>query len=213
MLDRVRAVALLREFQAVAEEVGIAGPVPLAVLANAPDLYLPVHDRDPAVTRASLEAALGHAIEALDRMRVREGAVLRDDFLRRVAHVAALCRDVEARAEAMTDHYRRRLRERLARLVEGVQVDTARIEQEVALLADHSDVTEELTRLACHRAALEGLLVADETVGRRLDFVLQEMAREANTLGAKATEVEVNAAVLALKSEIERMREQAQNIE
>ncbi len=212
-LDRARAVAVLREFQSVAAELGIPGPVPLSVLAGVPELFVTAGDRDPEATRATLRDAVDRALEDLDRMRAREGQHLCDDFAKRLAAVGALVREVAARAEGMAERHRGRFRERLARLLAGVAVDPARFEQEVALAVDHADVSEELTRLACHHEQLARLVGVAEPVGRRMDFLLQEMAREVNTIGAKAGEAEVALAVVELKSELERMREQAQNIE
>jgi uncharacterized protein (TIGR00255 family) len=212
-LDRARALAVLREFQSVADELGLAGPVPISLLASVPDLFVQSSDRDPEATRAVLRAAVDRALEDLDRARLVEGAHLAADLAKRLAAVGVLVADVAARAEGMAGRHRARFRERLTRLLDGAQVDGARLEQELALVVDQADVSEELTRVACHRAQLGRLVEAAEPVGRRLDFLLQEMAREVNTIGAKATEAEVTLAVVELKSEIERMREQAQNIE
>lgn len=212
-LDRARAVAVLRDFQAVADELGIPGPVPLSVLANVPDLFLQGSDRDPERTRAALTAAVERSLDDLDLMRAREGAHLTADVTRRLDVVSGLVRSVAQRADGMVARHRARFRERLERLLDGARLDVTRLEQEVAILADHADVAEELTRLECHREQLARLFASGEPVGRRMDFLLQEMAREVNTIGAKAAEGEVALAIVELKAEIERMREQAQNIE
>ncbi len=212
-VDRARAAAVLRDFQAVAEELGIPGPVPLSVLVTVPDLFVQVHDRDPSATRERLAEGIALALADLDRMRAREGEALAADLRARLEHVGSLLRAVEGRAEAMVTRQRQRFRARLERLMEGFEVDAVRLEQELAIMADHADVSEELTRLECHRAQLERLLSVAEPSGRRMDFLLQEMAREVNTLGSKATDGDVTLAVVELKAELERMREQVQNIE
>lgn len=210
-LDRARAVAILRELQSVAAEVGVEGPVPLSVLAGVPELFVHAGDRDPEASRASLREGVERALDDLDRMRTAEGAHLRLDVIKRVAAVASLVSDLEGRAESMAERHRARSRERLARLLAGTAIDGARLEHELSIALEHGDVTEELTRLAAHVDQLTRLIGSDEPVGRKLDFLLQEVAREVNTVGSKASEAAL--AVVELKTEIERLREQAQNIE
>ncbi len=212
-LDRARAVAAMREFQAVADELGLRDPAPLSLLATVPDLFVQATDRDPERTRAALRDSIDRAIDDLERMRAREGEALAQDLQRRLASCEGFARTVHERAHGVSERLRVRFRERLERLLEGARVDPTRLEQEVAILADHADVAEELTRLECHRVQLARLCGEAEPVGRRIDFLLQEMAREVNTIGSKSSEGEVAIAVIELKAEIERMREQAQNIE
>lgn len=212
-LDQGRALLAMREFQAVADALGHGERAPLSLLATVPDLFVQATDRDPERTRASLRGSLDRALDDLERMRAREGEALAADLRRRLESVEGFARAVHDRAHGMTGRLRARFRERLERLLDGARVDAARLEQEVAILADHADIAEELTRLECHRAQLARLLDEREPVGRRIDFLLQEMAREVNTVGSKSSEGEVAIAVIELKAEIERMREQAQNIE
>ncbi|HTQ41936.1 MAG TPA: DUF1732 domain-containing protein, partial [Polyangiaceae bacterium] len=126
-----------------------------------------------------------------------------------------LAREVEKRAPEVIDAHRKRLRDRAERLRASTEldVDAARLEQEIAMFAERSDVCEELTRLESHCTQFASLLQADEPIGRRLDFLLQEMAREANTVGAKSPDAPIAHAVVEVKAEIERMREQVQNVE
>jgi uncharacterized protein (TIGR00255 family) len=111
------------------------------------------------------------------------------------------------------EHHRARLEERIAELSRGIPLDPARLAQEVALFADRTDVTEEITRLGSHVAQVRALLAGGEPAGRKLDFIVQEMHREANTIGSKSQSAEVVGEVVSLKAEIERMREQVQNVE
>ncbi len=210
-LDRARAVALLRELQSVAAEVGLEGPVPMTVLAGVPDLFVCSGERDPEASRKLLREGLDRALDDLDRMRVTEGAHLRADLSSRVELIASLVRDLSGSTEAMADRHRVRARERLTRLLSGMQVDGSRLEHELSLALDHGDVTEELTRLTCHVDQLAKLIASDDPVGRKLDFLLQEVVREVNTVGSKASEAALT--VVELKTEIERLREQVQNIE
>ncbi len=159
-------------------------------------------------------AATRAACDELDEMRVREGAVLGRDLLERLAAIRELATGIDSLHPGAIDTYRERLRERVARLLAGTdtKLDSGRLEQEVALLADRTDVTEELTRLGSHTEQLEQLLHDGGGVGRRIDFLLQEMNREVNTIGAKAADASIARAVVDLKAELERMREQAQNV-
>jgi uncharacterized protein (TIGR00255 family) len=140
---------------------------------------------------------------------------MRDDLVRRLERVRQLARTVEARAPEIIEAHRKRLRERAERLraATDLELDPARLEQEIVLFAERSDVCEELTRLESHCAQFAGLLGSEEAVGRRLDFLLQELAREANTVGAKSPDAQIAHAIVEVKAEIERMREQVQNVE
>lgn len=212
-LDRARALAALRDFQAVADAFGAGERASLGLLAMVPEVFVPAAGREPEAARGALRAAVEGALDALEAMRSREGEALGADLRGRLEAAAGHADAVRSRAEGMVERLRSRLRERVERLVAGAGLDETRLAQEVALLADRADVAEELTRLACHRAELARLFEATEPVGRRVDFLLQEMAREANTIASKSSEGEVAVAVVALKAELERMREQAQNVE
>jgi uncharacterized protein (TIGR00255 family) len=165
--------------------------------------------------RAALADAFDAALTSLDAMRVREGHALADDLLRRLAAIQALTNTVRTRAPLVIDGYKKRLKDRAERLrvSSDVELDAGRLEQELALFADRADICEELTRLESHAEHFASLLTRAEAVGRRLDFLLQEMAREANTIGSKSQDVAIAHAVVDLKAEIERMREQVQNVE
>ncbi|HEY6462450.1 MAG TPA: DUF1732 domain-containing protein, partial [Polyangiaceae bacterium] len=155
------------------------------------------------------------ATTALDAMRSREGTALHDDLVRRLDQIRRLARAIAQRSPDVLEAHRKRLRERADRLRASadVDVDKGRLEQEIALFAERSDVCEELTRLESHCVQFAGLLGDAEAIGRRLDFLLQEMAREANTVGAKSPDAAIAHAVVEMKAEIERMREQVQNVE
>jgi uncharacterized protein (TIGR00255 family) len=215
VIDKARAAAALRALSELRDELGLDAPVPLSLLSAVPDLFVVPGQGDPDAVRAALGAALDAALGALDAMRASEGRNLHADLVARLATVRALAADVAALAQGLAERHRRRLRARVARLLDGTDVvlDPSRLEQEVALFAEHADVAEELTRLASHCGHFDALLGASEPVGRKLDFLLQEMAREVNTIGAKASEAEVAFRVVELKAELERMREQVQNVE
>jgi uncharacterized protein (TIGR00255 family) len=164
--------------------------------------------------RSSCKAAFDRAVHALERMRVDEGAALAEDLRTRLSSVRKSADSIAARAPQVVDMTQKRLKARLQRLLGSeVPLDAGRLEQEIALLADRSDVTEELTRLTSHCSQFEALFDSTEACGRRLDFLLQEMVREVNTIGSKAQDAEVAHLVVEAKSELERMREQVQNVE
>jgi uncharacterized protein (TIGR00255 family) len=158
-------------------------------------------------------AALGAALDAVGAMRAREGEALARDLGGRLGQVEALVAQVEERAPQSIEHFRTRLHERIAEVARGFTADPARLAQEVALFADRMDVAEEITRLRSHVAQTRALVASDEPAGRKMEFLVQEMHREANTIGSKSQSADIANVVVALKAEIERMREQVQNVE
>lgn len=165
-----------------------------------------------------LAACLYEALDKFDRMRGHEGDVLRQEMLRRLAHITDLAARVHPLAERARPAFAKRLETRLQELLAETQLDPVRITQEAAIAAERSDVSEELTRLASHVRQFESMLTAASDVGKKLDFLLQEMQREANTLlsktpGHEEEGLEITTLGLEIKSEIEKLREQVQNIE
>lgn len=214
-LDRDRARAALQSLRELAEELDVRGEVPLSLLSAVPDLFVPAADADRGDVREALTRAAERCLAELDTMRRHEGAALAHDLAERLEGVRVIHGRLLALTALCAPRYRERVRARVGGLLEAVntRVDETRLEQELVLFAEHSDVTEELTRLGAHVEQFAGLLSAVDPVGRRLDFVLQEMSREANTLGAKAIDAEITFQVVELKAELERLREQAQNVE
>jgi len=213
-LDRERAREAIAALQQLRDELGLSELVPLSLLAAVPGLFVE-EARDVRDMRDALQEAARGACDALVAMRRAEGAVLAHDLADRISHMRALGDRVRERADGMNDRLRDKLRARIAALLTntGVTLDPGRLEQEVALAADRCDVSEELTRLESHCRQFEALVQAgDEPVGRRLEFLLQEMAREVNTLGAKVADLELTGCMLELKAELERLREQVQNV-
>ncbi len=156
--------------------------------------------------------AMEEAIVQLRGMRVREGAHLRDDLKVHLNAAAELREEIQTRAPAVVSEYRTKLEARLGQL--GASgVDPQRLAQEVALMADRCAIDEELARLDCHVKQMNRYLDADGEIGKKMDFLIQEMNREANTIGSKASDAEIAQRVVELKSEIEKMREQVQNVE
>ena len=161
----------------------------------------------------AVDQAVGQAIHALTAMREVEGRSLAADLKARLAFVATTVAEIGKLAPRSVDEHRQRLQERVAELTQGIAVDPARLAQEIAFFAERTDIAEELTRLSSHLAQFETLLAAREPTGRKMDFLVQEMHREVNTTGSKSQHPEISTRVVALKAELERVREQVQNVE
>jgi uncharacterized protein (TIGR00255 family) len=213
-VDAALAEAYARAFAEVGARLGIPGGPALSDVIGA-DGVVRLEERavDVEAARTALGRALGHALEALVAMRAREGEALARDLEARLASVEALVARVGELSPRAVEHHRARLEERIAELSRGIPLDPARLAQEVALFADRTDVAEEITRLQSHVAQERALLRSGEPAGRKLDFLVQEMHREANTIGSKSQSAEIAGVVVQLKAEIERMREQVQNVE
>jgi uncharacterized protein (TIGR00255 family) len=213
-VDVPLAESYARAFAEIQARLGLPGPVTLADVLGA-DGVVRLDERavDVDAAREALRRGLALALEALVAMRAREGEALARDLGGRLDTVEALVERVAALAPQTVEHHRARLAERIAELTRGVPLDPGRLAQEVALFADRTDVAEEVTRLRSHAAQVRALLAVAEPAGRKLDFLVQEMHREANTIGSKSQSAEIAGSVVALKAEIERMREQVQNVE
>jgi len=208
-----RARALHATLSGLKDELAPGSELTFSTLASfAPLLLEPAADVEDV--RRALTTALKRACEELGRMRATEGAELARELGERLAAARKLAQSIRERSGELVEHQRARLKERLERLLAGVApLDATRLESEVALMADRADITEELARLDSHFQQFGALLGADGPVGRQLDFLLQEIARELNTTGAKSQDAPVAQLVVKTKVEVERMREQVQNVE
>lgn len=193
-------------------------------LNTQPDLALLASNRDLIVSESreeeleevwtsGLAPALAGALAACRQMREAEGDHLRADLRSRLAFIAGAAQKVEAMVPQLVAEREAALKERLATLLAGVDLDPQRLAQEVAIMADKSDITEELVRLRSHIGQFENFLGQSEAVGRRLDFLLQEFLREINTIASKIANAEIAHLGVELKNELEKMREQVQNLE
>jgi uncharacterized protein (TIGR00255 family) len=162
-----------------------------------------------------VEQVLQEALQSLDQMRIEEGRSMASDLVANARAIATELVAVERRAPLVVDAYRGRLGERLNKLLGelGVQIQPADIVREVGIFAERSDVAEEIVRLKSHLEQFDTVLAADESSGRKLEFLTQEMFRESNTIGSKANDAEIARHVIEMKSAIERMREMIQNVE
>lgn len=206
------AGALLRE---AAEAAGLgAGAVGVADLLRAADVLIPAPPNPQAAADAwaAVQAALADALGRLDAMRRAEGESLADDLAARADALEAATAEVETRAPARLADARQRLLDRLDELADSTALDPGRLEAEAVLLADKLDVTEETVRLRSHLDQYRDALAANEPVGRRLNFLSQEIGREVNTIGSKANDAALTRLAVAMKEEVEKIREQVQNV-
>jgi uncharacterized protein (TIGR00255 family) len=203
--DALRAVARATELPEVATAAQIANQPGVVQMEE------PVTDL--GLIEGGLDRALAQALDALVAMREREGRALHADLSTRLERVATLSGEVAVLAPRTVEAYRARLQERMTDLLQGAAVDAGRIVQEVALFAERTDVAEEATRLQAHLQAFRGFLASSEPSGRRMDFLVQEMHREVNTTGSKSQSSEISTRIVELKAELERIREQVQNVE
>jgi uncharacterized protein (TIGR00255 family) len=224
--DTEKARRVYRELAALRDELAPGTELPVGVLAAVPDLYVVQASFDVKTVQAALARILEEALTNLDAMRLREGVALRVELAQRLESCRKLHRTIRERVPESLREHAQRVRSRVVRLVADVSgtVEPGRLEAEIALIADRGDITEEVVRLESHFSQLESLLGNPELaaspadsvpvpVGRRLDFLLQEIGREANTVGAKCQDAELGHRVMELRAEIERMREQVQNVE
>ena len=211
-------VPLLTAFVAAAREANqtlkLQDDLSLTAALRLPDVSdVRETDEDTDAVAALLIGAVGAAIDALLVMREQEGSRLRDYLRNCTDTVESLTNQIAARSPVVVEEYRAKLDERIAALLGNIEVDRARLATEVALFADKASIDEEISRLHSHIAQMRLLLGDGEPAGRKLDFVVQEMNREFNTIGSKANDGELTRLVLTGKAEIEKIREQVQNIE
>jgi uncharacterized protein (TIGR00255 family) len=206
-----RYVALLAQLK---ERYGIDSGVDLRTLAMLPDVFQWEHSAlsDEETWTIVRQVVVG-ACENMNGMKAREGAALAKDLGERLTLVRRQLDIVSERAPLRPQEAKERLSTRLKTLLGDVEMDPIRIAQEVALMVDRLDCTEECVRLAAHLDQFRSLIEGPELAGRKLNFLLQEMNREANTIGSKSNDVDVTRAVIVIKEEIERLREQVQNVE
>jgi uncharacterized protein (TIGR00255 family) len=213
-LDRSLAQQYIERARELAHLLGTDEPVTLDMITRFDDIFIAESDtEDLDALRAFLSALVGEALDSLDTMRANEGRALAKDLLDRLGLIRQSLAAAEARLPQLNDLYTERLRARIHELAVSTDLAQDRLAMEVALAAERGDVTEEVVRLKSHLDHAEEMIRGEEPAGRKLNFLSQEMQREMNTLGSKVRDTEVVRQVLDMKSELERIREQIQNIE
>lgn len=188
--------------------------ITVSVVARFPDiLTVDRVEEDKDKIWNTLSMAIDKSMNELMTMREIEGRKLADDVIERAGYIRSIVKQIEERSPQVVQEYKSKLEDRIKQLLDDVPVDEARIAVEVALFADKSSIAEEIVRLYSHLDQLLSIMNENEPVGRKLDFLIQEMNREINTIGSKANDIMITKQVVVVKSEIEKIREQIQNIE
>lgn len=207
-------VDALREIQ---HQFNLSGDIDVSAIARLPGALSSPRNELTDEMIAGIERAIDQALDNLEQMRNVEGQSLANEMRNRLQTIQQKIPQIEAAAAGLIEGYQQRLQKRISELVsrsgQPIELDPTRLAQEVAYLADRSDITEELARLRSHVEQFGETLESDEEVGKRLDFLLQELNREANTVLSKSTEISIKEAGLAIKAEVEKLREQVQNVE
>jgi uncharacterized protein (TIGR00255 family) len=216
-LNRPLIAGYVEALKQMRQDFGITGELDINVIARIPGALQPARNGMDERMVAALEEAVDEALDELEKMRQSEGEALRLEMRDRVQKIEALVPTIEQSAGGLADTYRVRLQKRIAELVNRggqiVELDPSRLAQEVAYLADRSDVSEEMVRLRSHLSQFQDALDSQNEAGKMLDFLLQELNREANTTLSKSTDLTIKEAALAIKAEVEKLREQVQNVE
>lgn len=207
----------LASFREIGEEFSLSGEADIATIAKLPGVLTAKEPAADGILDQLLAEAVGNAIERLQEMRANEGASLYDELALRLDNIERHLGPIESESANVSDEYFKKLSKRIGELLEKAEarteIDEGRLAQEVAYLADRSDISEEITRLRAHISHFRTIMDEESEVGKRLDFLTQELNREANTITSKTSNLIVKENALAIKSEIEKIREQVQNIE
>ena len=199
--------------EAIREDLSLEAPT-LAMIQNYKEIIVAhEEEEDLEAVWPRVSEALIQALTMAQGMREQEGEALKDELRQRLQEFAKTVETIAQDVPTIVQRRTEKLKERLAVLLQGVDLDPLRLAQEVAMMADKADVTEEVVRLRSHISQFSGFLAADEPVGRRLDFLLQEFLREINTLASKISDAPTAHLTVELKTEVEKLREQIQNIE
>ena len=214
--DGARAKAYLEAYAQLKSELNLGSdPIPVDHLLNVPGVIQPAEVQSDIDTHWGLIGqAVRQAVHDVDQMRHKEGDFLRKDFVQRLTHMEQKLDEIERSVQDLPQKYRDKLQARVEALTKGVvELDSSRIAQEAGILADRSDISEEIVRAKSHIIQFQDIMDGDEPAGRKLNFLLQEFNREFNTMGAKVGQAAAAHMIVDIKSEIEKLREQVQNIE
>ena len=206
--------AYYRSMQEMAKRYELRDDISVTAIGRYPEVFtIEKREADAEELRADVTTVTEQALVEFSAMRAREGAKMYEDISGRGAEIGKMVDTIADRAPKIVAEYRERITQRIREILEGVQPDEGRLLTEAALFADRTAIDEELVRLRSHLQQLEDMLRDDVPVGRKLDFLVQELNRETNTIGSKANDLTVTRIVVDIKSEIEKIREQVQNVE
>lgn len=209
--------SLAEQYKGIAEELsamGIQDDLTASTVVRLADVVVDAGEQEDEEALASLAlSATKTAVKNLTKMREKEGKALKTDLLSKLAAIETLTETIAARAPLVGEEHAEKLRQRIEEALRGVELDEARLLNEVAFFIDKASIDEEITRMRGHIEHGRAVFEEKEPIGKKLDFLVQEMNREANTMGSKSNDLQITRNVLLLKSEIEKVREQVQNIE
>jgi len=214
-IDEPKALAYINVLSKLKNKFNINTDISLDLLVNSGGVVKPVEtSKDMDICWDSIKTCLNIALDDLNAMRKKEGDFIAKDFTNRLDFIEKSIGQIKKDSGNLLSHYQERLKERINTLTQGmIDIDPARIAQEAAFLADRSDISEELVRVESHIKEFRAIMDSEESAGRKLNFLLQEFGREFNTMGSKAGNSNVSHIIVAVKSELEKIREQVQNIE
>ncbi|CCJ34176.1 YicC/YloC family endoribonuclease [Caloramator australicus] len=214
VLDEQVASYYYNVYSELKKKFNLQEEITLSLLAKAPDVIIIEKNEDDVETVwDTMKKALDEALSVFIDMRTKEGLKLKQDILERCMIISEKVNLIEKRSPSIIDEYREKIKLRVSEFLKDVEIDESRLLNEVAFFADKVNIDEEITRLKSHIEQLRLSLESDEAVGRKLDFLIQEMNRETNTIGSKANDLSIANLVIDIKSELEKIREQVQNIE
>jgi len=216
-LNRPMIAGYISAIRRMQDEFSLSGEPDLNVIARLPNVLVPKKDDVSIEFAAGVEKALNHALDDLEKMREGEGEMLKVELESRLADIETHLEPIISEAGNIAEEYRQRLTKRVSDMISRgeseIEVDQGRLAQEVAYLSDRADISEEIARLEAHIEHFRSIMSDDKEVGKRLDFLTQELNREANTITSKTNNMVVKENALAIKSDIEKIREQVQNVE
>jgi uncharacterized protein (TIGR00255 family) len=216
-LNRPMIAGYLSAMKKMQEDYELSGEPDLNVIARLPNVLLPHKDDLSNEFIVGVEVAVNSALDDLEKMRENEGLMLKDELLYRLTEIEKRLPTIEAEAGNVTEEYRQKLTKRISELLakssSEIEIDQSRLAQEVAFIADRCDISEEIQRLRSHLEQFRQIVQEEKEVGKRLDFLTQELNREANTIASKTNNLTIKENALVIKSEIEKIREQVQNVE
>lgn len=214
VLNEPLAAEYVKLFTQISNQYKLSSDIPVSLIAAQRDvIQLREVDMDEELVREQVQQAVSLAVDAAEKMRQQEGATLQDDIQMRLDLMETLLATIEARSPQVAIEWQQKLQGRLTRLLEDIEPDPQRIAQELAIFADRCDICEEVVRFKSHLQQFRQLFTSEEAVGRQMDFLLQELNRETNTMGSKSNDADLTRHVVMIKAELEKIREQVQNIE
>jgi len=213
-LDIKLAEKFMEALKQLKEKLSIKDDITLSDIVKNKEIFtFKEHEEKENNLGTLLETSLFQAVQGLNETRLAEGNILETDIRTRILNILNSIREIEQKAESLLLLYKDKLQERIKKIATGIEIDPAKIEELVVLFAEKSDITEEILRAKTHLEKFLKLLETDEAVGRKMDFYIQEINREVNTIGSKSSSSIISESVIQIKVELEKIREQVQNVE